>query len=378
MELGELTQAHIVDCHTHFGGEHLDAIDDMLANLKEGGIDQASIVISSFPGRVNANPEGLYAKAKHPDMVYLFLGLDYTAVARDVDHRLTYSLAAQIDRLRALGCDGIKMLNGKPNYRKSSGLALDSVIYDEYFAHLEETAFPVLWHVNDPEEFWDPAEAPEWARGPGWLYDEAFPTNESIYAECERVLEKRPKLTVIFAHFYFLSDDLPRAAAMLDRYPSVCFDLAPGIEMLHNFTKRPDEARDFFIEYQDRVLFGTDFAPKGLQSRIWVVRNFLETEEEFHVPTDERLFWPDHRTMIRGISLPKEVLTKIYAENFRRLTSPSPRKLDPRLVMEELNRLTALQDQMGTARNTARRVAAALTDESARGGWTTPYLGHTL
>jgi len=378
MDLSALADMHIVDCHTHVGGENLDAIDDMLDALKSGGIDQACALVTSFPGRINAAPEGLYAKAKHPEAVYLFLGLDYTAIARHVDHRLTYSLVAQIDRYRALGCDGIKMLNGKPNYRKSAGLALDSVIYDEYFAHLEKTGFPVLWHVNDPEEFWDPAAAPEWAKGPGWLYDETFPTSESIYAECERVLEKYPKLTIIFAHFYFLSDDLPRAAALLDRYPNVSFDLAPGIEMLHNFTKRPAEARDFFIKYQDRIVFGTDFAPRGLQSRIWVVRNFLETEEEFHVPTDERLFWPDHRTMIRGIALPGEVLSKIYAENFQRLTAPAPSRLDPGLVVDELNRLTALQDQMGASRNTARRVATALTDETASGGWTTPYVGRTL
>jgi len=378
MELSELAKIPIADCHTHFGGEDLDAIDGMLDSLKSGGIHRACVLVSSFPGRPNGNPEGLYAKAKHPDRVYLFPGLDYSAVARDVDHRLTCSLAEQVDRIAAMGCDGVKMLNGKPNYRKASGLALDSVIYDEYFARLEERGFPVLWHVNDPEEFWNPAEAPEWARGPGWLYDDTSPTKESIYQECERVLEKRPKLTIIFAHLYFFSDDLPRAAAFLDRYPNVSFDLAPGIEMLHNFTKRPDEARDFFLKYQDRILFGTDFAPGGPQSRIWVVRNFLETDELFHVPTDEPLFWPDHRTMIQGIALPHDVLEKIYRENFGRIVSPDPKPLNPSLVMTELNRLTALQDALGAPRNTARRVAASLTDQAFEGGWTTPYLGRTL
>ena len=378
MEIGRLAQLDIVDCHTHFGGEDLDAIDVMLGREQAGGIGQIAILISSFPGRVNANPEGIYAKRRHPDRVYLFAGLDYSAIARDVDHRLTYSLAEQVDRLLAMGCDGIKMLNGKPNYRRASGLALDCVIYDEYFARLQERGFPVLWHVNDPEEFWDPAAAPAWARDPGWLYDETSPTKESIYQECERVLARFPNLRIIFAHFYFLSDDLPRAAALLDRYPNICFDLAPGIEMLHNFSKRPDHARDFFLKYQDRIIFGTDCGPDGIPSRIWVVRNFLETEEEFHVPTDEPLFWPDHRTMIRGISLPEEVLEKIYAGNFRRFVSPAPRPLDRRLAMAELNRLTALQDALGAPRNTARRVAARLSEDKSEGDWTTPYLGRAL
>jgi len=378
MDIGELAGLPIIDCHTHFGGEDLDAIDGMLDREREGGMEQVNVLITSFPGRVNANPEGLYCKARHPDKVYLFAGLDYSAIAKDVDHRWTRSLARQVDHLAAMGCDGIKMLNGKPNYRKASGLGLDSVIYHDYFARLEETGFPVLWHVNDPEEFWDPEQAPEWAKGPGWLYDETCPSKESIYQECGRVLEKHPNLNIIFAHFYFLSDDLPRAAAFLDRYPKVSFDLAPGIEMLHNFTKRPEEARDLFVKYQDRIVFGTDFGPDGRLSRIWVVRNFLETEEEFHVPKDERLFWPDHRTTIRGIALPEEVLGKIYAENFRRIASPTPRPLDGRRVIEELNRLTVLQDALGAARNTARRVAARLTEEPREGNWTTPYLGRTL
>ncbi len=270
------------------------------------------------------------------------------------------------------------MLNGKPNYRKASGLALDSVIYDDYLARLEETHLPVLWHVNDPEEFWDPDQAPEWAKGPGWLYDETFPSKESIYGECERVLERHPKLNVILAHFYFLSDDLPRAGALLDRYPNLCFDLAPGIEMLHNFSKRPDEAREFFLRYRDRIVFGTDFGPGGLASRIWVVRNFLESDETFHVPMDEPLFWPDHRTMIRGIALPAEALVPIYADNFRRLVGGPPRPLNPGRAVGELNRLAVLQDAIGARPNTARRVATALAEEHDAGDWTTPYLGRAL
>ncbi|MCJ7752894.1 MAG: hypothetical protein MUQ65_17710, partial [Armatimonadetes bacterium] len=135
---------------------------------------------------------------------------------------------------------------------------------------------------------------------------------------------------------------------------------------------------EFFLKYQDRILFGTDFAPNGVQSRIWVVRNFLETDEMFHVPTDEPLFWPDHREMIQGIALPKDVLNKIYSGNFSRIVSPNPKPLDPALVMAELNRLSALQDALHAPRNTARRVATRLTDETAAGGWTTPYLGRTL
>jgi len=360
MELSQLARLPVIDCHTHIGGEDLNAVDVMLEKEAAAGVKQVCTLITSVPRRINGNPQGLYAKAKRPHQVYLFAGVDYSHIASDVDHRWTYSFPKQIDRLIAMGADGLKMINGKPNCRKDSGIALDAAIYHGYFARIEETGFPILWHVNDPEEFWDPAAAPEWAKGPGWLYDDTFPTNESLYQECERVLAKHPKLKVIFAHFYFLSDFLDRAAAFLDRFPNAYLDLAPGIEMLHNFSKRPDAAREFFLKYQDRIVFGTDFSPRFLLSRIWVVRNFLETDETFHVPTDDNLFWPDHRTMIKGINLPEGALRKIYADNYRRIVGKAPRPLNIPLVMDELNRLTVIHDAVAARPNMARRVAEAL------------------
>jgi predicted TIM-barrel fold metal-dependent hydrolase len=362
MELSDLAKLPIIDCHTHFGGTDLEAIDGMLEAEAKGGVGQVNVIVTSFPGRASGDPQAISAKARHPSKVFWFAGLDQSFLSRDIDHRWTHSLARQVDMYSELGADGLKLINGKPNVRKEAGIALDSVIYDDFFARVEERQFPILWHVNDPEEFWDPAEAPEWAKGPGWLYDDSFPTNESLYQECERVLARHPKLKVIFAHFYFLSDFLDRAAALLECYPNVTFDLAPGIEMLHNFSKRPEAAREFFLKYQDRILFGTDFSPRFLLSRIWVVRNFLETEESFHVPTDDNLFWPDHRTMIRGIKLPEEALRRIYADNFRRMVSVQPKPLSMPLVMAELDRLTAVTDALGASPNMARRVAERLAE----------------
>ena len=154
----------------------------------------------------------------------------------------------------------------------------------------------------------------------------------------------------------------PRAAALLERYPNVHFDLAPGIEMLYNFTKRPAEARDFFLRYQDRLVYGVDFDPGFSSSRIWVLRNFLETDEYYHVPTDDRLFWPDHRSMIQGIKLPEEVLRKIHATNYERIVGSRPKPLDVPLAQEELNRLAALHDAVGARPNIPRHVAMRMAE----------------
>jgi len=166
------------------------------------------------------------------------------------------------------------------------------------------------------------------------------------------VLERHPKLQVIFAHFHFLSADLPRAAALMDRFPNVCFDLTPGTEMYPNFSKRPDETRDFFLKYQDRIILGSDFMSGGDTSPVVLVRQFLETDGEF---THQNLAQP-----VQGIALPTDSLKRIYAGNYRRITSPKPRPLDESLVLAELNRTAALQDQLGAQRNTARFFATLI------------------
>jgi hypothetical protein len=57
---GTLAQCPIVDCHVHFGGADLDAIDGMLAVERAAGVDAVSLLAGSFARWVNSNPEGFY------------------------------------------------------------------------------------------------------------------------------------------------------------------------------------------------------------------------------------------------------------------------------------------------------------------------------
>ncbi len=348
------TDVPIIDAHTHVVTTRPEAVDAMLELEASCGVQRINLLMLSLPstGYVNTNPEGFYAKWRHPDRVYLFSALDYTPLGVDVDLGLTCSLPEQARRLWASGCDGMKMLNGKPNYRKESGLALDSIVYEPYFACLEAQQIPLLWHVGDPEEFWDPELVPQWAKENGWAYDSSFLSKDAIYDECHHVLERHPGLNVIFAHFHFLSNDLPRASALLDRFPHVYLDLTPGTEMYPSFSKRPDETRDFFLKYQDRIILGSDFMSQGEVSPLLLARHFLEMEGSFS--------HPGLKQPLQGISLPLDALRLIYAENYQRITSLKPRPLDQSLVLAELDRLAALQDQLGAPRNTARFFASLI------------------
>lgn len=208
-----------------------------------------------------------------------------------------------------------------------------------------------MWHVNDPEEFWDPEKLPGWAKKRNWGYGPDDVQKEELYAEVDEVLARHPKLKIIFAHFYFLSADLPRAARFFDEHPTAHFDLAPGIEVLYNISRDPDAGREFFSQYADRIVFGTDLS-SGLSTeeariRAGIVFRWLESEDTFPVPNEaDYLLGPPEDGIIRGMVLPDDVLDTIYHDNFARLAGSEPRPLDTQAAINECERLAAIAQTM--------------------------------
>jgi len=195
-------------------------------------------------------------------------------------------------------------------------------LFTPLFERLEETQFPVVWHIADPAEFWDEKLLPEWAKGKNWSYNDSFSSYKQIKDEAEKVFKKHSKLNLTLAHFYFMSDDLTAAANFLDRHPNICLDLSPGIEMYHNFSSKPDEARAFFTKYADRLIYGTDSGMAGHCTsfkRSRMIQEFLTTSKSIKVPVDDPCMMPDVKDTISGIELDKTVTEKILAKNFLRV-----------------------------------------------------------
>jgi hypothetical protein len=179
--------------------------------------------------------------------------------------------------------------------------------------------------VADPDEFWNAEGCPDWARQAGWDYsDGSYPSKEDLYAEIDHILKRHPTLRITFAHFYFLSAQLDRAARFLDAHPTVRFDLAPHIGMYQDFSRQPMEARQFFLRYQDRIIYGTDLdtrtLARGESSRKymrfipWLVRSCLEMNGVFTTTSG---------SSYQGLGLPMEVLEKIYHANFEQVYCPA-------------------------------------------------------
>ena len=336
--MGEFAELEVADCHLHVWG--LDGVRELVGLMEAAGLSRMSMLSIAMMGdrSLNQNCAGLLAKALHPGRIYSFGCLWHPRTGKAQDPR---SYEEQARGLIEAGCDGMKMLEGKPTERKALGEALDSPDYDSYYAYLESEGIPLLYHVADPGTFWDP-KAPKAIREGPWFYGAGgYQSKEQIYGEMEHVLEKFPGLRVTFAHFYFLSADLERAGGFLDKWPNVNFDLTPGGEMYWNFSKDPGRAREFFVRYQDRILFGTDnMAGSGLYemsreegvAKIRGMRTFLETDRTFE--------WMGGKQ--HGIGLAPEVLAKIYCGNFDRFGGEAPKAVDFGRAIAECERVIEL------------------------------------
>jgi len=312
----------IIDSHVHF--VHPEKMSELLSLMDAVPCTRFNLVSIPNPDATTHNPAVLYFKQHYPDRAYISGALDYSILADT--GKAAERLAEQIAALKAQGFDGLKLIEGKPQVRKLLPHPLDGPLYAGMWEALERNQFPVVFHVADPDEFWDAERCPTWARESGWDYsDGSYPSKEDLYGEVENILKRHPDLKIILAHFYFLSQDLNRAASFLDIHPTVCFDLAPHIDMYRDFSSDHKMARDFFLRYQDRIIYGTDTdtrtlarGPDGVRFTQAVplrIRAFLESEGEFTI-TNGKCY--------HGLDLSREVLEKIYATNFERMYGACP------------------------------------------------------
>jgi predicted TIM-barrel fold metal-dependent hydrolase len=316
----------VIDSHVHF--IHPEKMKEMLALMDEAGCGRFNLVCIPNTDGSNTNPAALEFKKQFPDRIYLSGALEYASVLADPIHAPDL-LAGQVLALKAQGFDGLKLIEGKPQVRKLLPHPLDGPLYARMWQTLEAEGFPVVFHVNDPDEFWDPAACPEWALQSGWDYtDGSYPSKEELYAEVDGILQRHPGLKIIFAHFYFLSRELERAADFLEAHPTVCFDLAPHLDMYADFSKNAAAAREFFLHFQERILYGTDTDtrplvsdPQGykfMQSIPRLIRSILECAGEFQARQG---------LTYHGLGLPQDVLRRLYASNFVRIYGETPRSL---------------------------------------------------
>ena len=166
------------------------------------------------------------------------------------------------------------------------------------------------------------------ATGVDLCLDGDYPSLSNLYGEIENILDNHPSLKIALCHFLFLSPHLERVITFLQNHKNANLDLSLGVELMYNISRRRDDWRDFFISYDDRILFGTDIGMSTTlqqhKDRIWLIRNFLESDEEFNTPDTADDLITRYEDPYSGLNLPRTSLEKIYHKNFKRLWKQQP------------------------------------------------------
>lgn len=314
-----------IDVHSH----HWRMATQDLNQLASEMDDLNMKVIVNLSGRSGEQLKAMTDNVRKNDLtgrIIVFANIDF----RGIDEEgWTENAVQQLQKDYDNGARGVKIF-------KNLGLtALDSEEervrtddprIDPVWAKAGELGIPVLIHTGEPAVFWAPIDE----KNERWLEMKNFPNRhrgdtarfpswEIVMSEQWNVFRKHPNTTFINAHLGWMGNDLERLGRHLDEFPNVYTEIAAVIAELG---RQPRFAREFFIKYQDRLLFGKDtYRPEEYYTYFRV----LESDDEYFDYFRKRhAFWKMY-----GLNLPDNVLKKMYYKNALKIIPGIDKSLFP-------------------------------------------------
>src|SRR5690606_28937499 len=196
---------------------------------------------------------------------------------------------------------------------------------------VQSLGVPLILHQGEPHNCWLPLEQMTtdndreyFANHPEYhMYlQPQMPRYEDLMEARDRFVAAHPQLPVVGAHLASLEWDVDRLAAFLDRFPHATVDLAARMaQVQYQSVRDHGRVREFFIRYQDRLLYGTDLTqgpgadPAGFReqaAQVWRSDwRYLATGESQRIDTID--------AEVPGLALPREVVDRIYYRNAARV-----------------------------------------------------------
>jgi predicted TIM-barrel fold metal-dependent hydrolase len=257
--------------------------------------------------------------------VAVFTGIDLQNVGPGWAERAVSRLEADV-KAGAVGIGEIGKGFGQST-RKADGtrLRMDDPELDPIWEAAARLGLPVFIHTGDPAEFYQPMDN----RNERWLElalfpgrripDNQVPRFDSLMAERDNLFRRHPKTTFVAAHMGWQANNLPHFGTVLD-LPNVYTEVGA---VLYDIGRQPRAARDFFIKYQDKILFGKDSFQPDEYPYYW--RVFETRDDYFDYYRDYHAFWK-----LYGIDLPDDVLKKVYYKNALKIVKGLPQTGWPR------------------------------------------------
>ena len=323
----------IIDVHGHIDP---DAIEKTLAAMDANSIARiVNLTAGEDAAEFAAAKTQFDAKGKGRFILYVNDVYGKHAIE---DPSFGQKVAATIEEAVRLGAKGLKISKSLGLFWRDAGgkiIAIDDPRLESMWSACARLRIPISIHSGDPKAFWLPVDAnneryeelkdhPKWAFGGG-----EYPARETILGQLEHVVASHPAVTFVGVHFGNDPEDVDHVAALMRKYRNYNVDIAARVPEIGR--QDPAKLRALFVEFQDRILFGTDFmvfkegyilgAGPVVHSE-GEVKTFFDTHFRF-LETNARQM--EHPTPIQGrwkidaIGLSRDVLEKIYFKNAERI-----------------------------------------------------------
>jgi predicted TIM-barrel fold metal-dependent hydrolase len=318
-----------IDTHVHLHG----SVPMFMARAEADGFRLLTINVnySTFPPIERQLADALALEREYPDRVA------FAATFDAGDSGSASWLAQTQQQLEDAFADGAVAVKVWKDigmqYRGAHGrpVMIDDERFTPLFRNLERRGIVVLGHQGEPRNAWLPLGAMT-TRGDREYFSAhpeyhmyahpEWPSYEEQLAARDRLLARHPKLRFVALHLASLEWDVEPIAAFLKQHPAASIDLAARLVHLKlQASKDPEKVRQFFIAFQDRILYATDLTRSLDQSDAafadeahavwWDDWRFLSSNEELRSTEFDGAF--------HGLALPREVIDKIYRDNARRM-----------------------------------------------------------
>ncbi len=328
----------VIDIHTHLAFTNTSGAQPK--SVPRGKADEILAAMNRKNVRTMVNLTGGYGAALedclntwHKPQPDRFLVFTEPWFSKIVEPNYPQFQAEQIERAKKLGAKGIKVLKTlglylRDNVTTGKLIKIDDRRFDTMWEAAGTHKMPIAIHTSDPEAFFLPIDRfnerfEELNAHPNWsFHGQDFPSNRELHEARLRVIARHPKTHFILLHVGN-AEDLNWVSEWLDKYPNTSVEIGARIGELG---RQPRAARKFFDKYQDRILFGTDAVPNGVETpqqifgdKLYeIYYRFLETEDEYfdYAPANVP---PQGRWRISGLGLPDKILRKVYHANAERI-----------------------------------------------------------
>ena len=313
----------VIDAHNHLRRDVVNTDTDISEFVKIMDDCNVAIVVDldGYPGgQFEKSLERL--KKTYPDRFLVYTRVDWTNLDDpDFDKQMADKMEADFEK----GAQALKIrkeLGLEIKLADGTFLPVDSPKLDLMWEKCGELGMPVTIHVADPLAFFTPLDKynerlEEVIDHPDWMWNrpELYGIDE-IMEQRNRMFAKHPNTNFIGAHIGGMSENLALAGEWLDRYPNLYYDTSARI---HEMGRQPFTARDFLIKYADRIVFGTDGCEDGhINANMFHLNwRWFETNDEYFDVSKAHHY--QGRWMAYGVSLPDDVLKKIYYQNSLKL-----------------------------------------------------------